>query len=157
MTSHLLLLLVLVLVLLSHLFLFHLSSIHHVNKVLGCEAQELGPRDVLRRIGVGDGVVVRGRGLRVVRGRALRGVGPCGGHGHTDGVVVRGRGLRVVRGRGLVVRSVPAFFVLVVRGRGLCVVVVFALRGVVFAAQQRPQHTNAFIADCFIHGTWDWC
>ena len=66
MTSHLLLLLVLVLVLLSHLFLFHLSLIHHVNKVLGCEAQELGPRDVLRRIGVGDGVGVRGRGLRVV-------------------------------------------------------------------------------------------
>ena len=104
MTSHLLLLLVLVLVLLSHLFLFHLSLIHHVNKVLGCEAQELGPRDALRRIGVGDGVGVRGPGLRVVRGRALRGgrgVAPCGATGSGDGVVVRGRGLRVVRGRDL--------------------------------------------------------
>ena len=101
--------------------------VDHITNLLGRE--EPGRRRI------GDGVVVRGR----------------------DGVVVRGRGLRVVRGRGLVVRSVPGFFVLVVRGRGLCVVVVFALRGVVFAAQQRPQHTNAFIADCFIHGTWDWC
>ena len=56
------LILILVVVLVCHV-LFHLTSSEHLNKSLGGEAQELGVR---RHIGVGDGVVVRGRGLRVV-------------------------------------------------------------------------------------------
>ena len=154
----LVLVLVLILLLVLVLLFFFSPSIDHPGEVIVDHITNLLGREEPGRRRIGDGLIWPHRD-GVVVGDVVRGlrVGPRRLQGQGDGVVVRGRGLRVVRGRGLVVRSVAGFFVLVVRGRGLCVVVVFALRGVVFAAQQRPQHTNAFIADCFIHGTWDWC